>query len=136
MAIAYSKAPAKRSTQRRYQSDFSRRAALERLDWLANLMDSAIVVPGTNITVGLDALIGLAPGIGDTVTTVISLWMVKEAHELGAPKHLIARMIGNVAIDGLVGAVPLLGDAFDVMFRANRRNMKLLREHFEREGLR
>jgi hypothetical protein len=118
----------------RSHNDFTRRAALERLDWLANLMDSAIVIPGTRITVGLDALIGLAPGIGDTVTTLISLWMVKEAHELGAPKHLIARMIGNVALDGLVGAVPLLGDAFDVMFRANRRNMKLLREHFEPEG--
>jgi len=115
-------------------NDFTRRAALERLDWLANLMDSAVVIPGTRITVGLDALIGLAPGIGDTVTTLISLWMVKEAHELGAPRHLIARMIGNVALDGLVGAVPLLGDAFDVMFRANKRNMKLLREHFEREG--
>lgn len=119
---------------RRTHSDHSRRAALERLDWLANLMDAAIVIPGTRITVGLDALIGLAPGIGDTVTTLISLWMVKEAHELGAPKHLIVRMVGNVALDGLVGAVPLVGDAFDVMFRANRRNMKLLREHFEREG--
>ncbi len=121
--------------ERPSQGDFARRAALERLDWIANLMDSAIVIPGTRITVGLDALIGLAPGIGDTVTTLISLWMVKEAHGLGAPKHLIARMIGNVALDGLVGAVPLLGDAFDVMFRANRRNIKLLREHFEREGL-
>ena len=114
--------------------DFSRRAALERLDWIANLMDSAIVIPGTKITVGLDAMIGLVPGIGDTITTVISLWMVKEAHELGAPKHIIARMIGNVALDGVVGAVPLIGDAFDVMFRANRRNMKLLRDHFEKEG--
>jgi hypothetical protein len=119
-----------RSTYDRY----SRRAALERLDWMANLMDSAIVLPGTNITVGLDAVIGLVPGVGDTITTVISLWMVKEAHELGAPKHIIARMIGNVALDGLVGAVPLLGDAFDVMFRANRRNIKLLRDHFEKEG--
>jgi hypothetical protein len=115
-------------------SDFTRRAAMERLDWIANLMDSALVIPGTNIRVGLDALIGLAPGIGDTVTTMISLWMVKEAHNLGAPKHVIMRMVGNVALDGLVGAVPILGDAFDVMFRANRRNMKLLREHFEREG--
>jgi hypothetical protein len=119
----------------RSHSGTSRRATLERLDWIANLMDSAVVIPGTRITVGLDALIGLAPGIGDTVTTLISLWMVKEAHELGAPRHLIARMIGNVALDGLVGAVPVLGDAFDVMWRANRRNMKLLREHFEREGL-
>jgi hypothetical protein len=123
-----------RGRARGSQSHYSRRAALERLDWLANLMDSAVVIPGTRITVGLDALIGLAPGIGDTVTTLISLWLVKEAHELDAPRHLIARMIGNVAIDGLVGAVPLLGDAFDVMFRANRRNMKLLRQYFEREG--
>jgi hypothetical protein len=112
----------------------SRQAALERLDWIAHLMDSAVVVPGTKITVGLDALLGLAPGIGDTVTSLISLWMVKEAHELGVPRHLIARMIGNVALDGLVGVVPVLGDAFDVMWRANRRNMRLLREHFEREG--
>ena len=119
---------------RRTHTEFSRRAALERLDWLANLMDSAVVIPGTTITVGLDALIGLVPGFGDTATTLISLWMVKEAHNLGAPKHIIVRMVGNVAIDGLVGAVPLLGDAFDVMFRANKRNMKLLREHFEREG--
>jgi hypothetical protein len=111
----------------------SRRLALERLDWIANMMDSAIVLPG-GITVGLDALIGLVPGIGDAATTLISLWMVKEAHELGAPKHIVARMIGNVALDGVVGAVPLLGDAFDVMFRANKRNMKLLREHFEKEG--
>jgi hypothetical protein len=121
--------------QRRAYSRQSRRAAIERLDWIANLMDSAVVVPGTNIRVGFDALLGLAPGIGDTATTLISLWLVKEAHELGAPRHIIARMIGNVALDGLVGAVPLLGDAFDVMWRANRRNVKILREHFEREGL-
>lgn len=116
--------------------DFPRRAALERLDWIANLMDSAVVIPGTQIRVGLDALIGIVPGIGDTVTTMISLWMVKEAHNLGAPKHIIMRMVGNVALDGLVGAVPLLGDAFDVMFRANRRNIKLLRDHFDKEGVR
>jgi hypothetical protein len=122
-----------RSQSRGTHNAYTRRMALERLDWMANLMDSAIVLPG-GITVGLDALIGLVPGVGDTATTLISLWMVNEAHELGAPKHLIARMIGNVAVDGLVGAVPLLGDAFDVMFRANKRNMKLLREHFEREG--
>jgi hypothetical protein len=118
---------------RKTHNAYSRRMALERLDWMANLMDSAIVLPG-GITVGLDAIIGLVPGVGDTATTLISLWMVKEAHELGAPKHLIARMIGNVAVDGLVGAVPILGDVFDVMFRANIRNMKLLREHFEKEG--
>jgi hypothetical protein len=115
--------------------DHGRRAALDRLEWIANLMDSAVVIPGTNVTVGLDALIGLMPGVGDAATTLISLWMVKEAHALGVPKHVVARMIGNVAIDGVVGAMPLLGDVFDVMFRANRRNMKLLREHFQSQGM-
>jgi hypothetical protein len=124
---------AQSSRTRGTHDNYSRRAALERLDWMANLMDSAVVLPGTNITVGLDAVIGLVPGVGDTITTVISLWMVKEAHELGAPKHLIARMIGNVALDGLVGAVPLLGDAFDVMFRANIRNMRLLRRWMDKQ---
>ena len=112
----------------------SRRAALERLEWLANIMDTAIVLPG-NIRVGADAVIGLLPGIGDAVTTGISLWIVKEAHALGVPKHVLTRMIGNVAVDAFTGVVPVLGDAFDVFWRANRRNVRLLREHFEREGL-
>ena len=112
----------------------SRRAALERLEWLANIMDTAIVLPG-NIRVGADAVIGLLPGIGDAVTTGISLWIVKEAHALGVPKHVLTRMIGNVAVDAFTGIVPVLGDAFDVIWRANRRNVRLLREHFEREGL-
>src|SRR5919107_828972 len=88
----------------------SRRAALERLEWLANIMDTAIVLPG-NIRVGADAVIGLLPGIGDAVTTGISLWIVKEAHALGAPKHVLTRMVGNVAVDALTGIVPVLGDA-------------------------
>ena len=112
----------------------SRRAALERLEWLANIMDTAIVLPG-NIRIGADAVIGLLPGIGDAVTTGISLWMIKEAHALGAAKHVLTRMAGNVAVDALTGIVPVLGDAFDVFWRANRRNVKLLREHFEREGM-
>jgi len=112
----------------------SRRAALERLEWLANIMDTAIVLPG-NIRVGADAVIGLLPGIGDAVTTGISLWIVKEAHSLGAAKHVLTRMVGNVAVDAITGVVPVLGDAFDVIWRANRRNVRLLREHFEREGL-
>jgi hypothetical protein len=112
----------------------SRRVALERLEWLANIMDTAIVLPG-NIRIGADAVIGLVPGIGDAITTGLSLWIVKEAHALGASKHVLTRMIGNVAVDALTGVVPVLGDAFDVIWRANRRNVRLLREHFEREGL-
>lgn len=112
----------------------SRRAALERLEWVANIMDTAIVLPG-NIRIGADAVIGLVPGIGDAITTGLSLWIVKEAHALGVPKHVLTRMIGNVAVDAFTGLVPVLGDAFDMFWRANRRNVKLLREHLEREGL-
>lgn len=109
----------------------SRAERVARLDAFARLLDTALMVPGTNIRLGLDALIGLVPGIGDLITTLMSLYIVHEAHQLGAPKHLIIRMIGNVALDGVVGAVPVVGDAFDVLWRSNRRNMALLRQHLE-----
>jgi hypothetical protein len=114
----------------------SRAERIARLEALANLLDTAFVIPGTNFRFGLDGLIGLVPGIGDTITTAVSLWIVYEAHQLGAPAHLIARMLGNVALDGLVGAVPIAGDAFDVLWRANRRNMRMLREFLDREARR
>jgi Domain of unknown function (DUF4112) len=105
---------------------------IARIDALANLLDTAVLIPGTNIRFGLDAVIGLIPGIGDAITTVLSLYIVNEARALGAPPLLVARMVANVALDGIVGAVPLVGDAFDVAWRANRRNMKLLRDHLDR----
>ena len=114
----------------------SRAERIARLDALASLLDTAFIVPGTNIRFGIDALIGLVPGIGDAVTTLMSLYIVREARELGAPRHLIARMLVNVALDSVVGAVPFLGDAFDVMWRANRRNMTLLRNYLDREARR
>ncbi len=114
----------------------SRRERIARLDALATLLDTAFILPGTNVRFGLDALIGLVPGIGDAVTTAMSLWIVHEAHQLGAPSHVIARMLGNVALDSVVGAVPLIGDAFDVMWRSNRRNMRLLQDWLEREDRR
>lgn len=112
-----------------------RREALERLDRLSRLLDTAIAVPGTSIRLGADAAIGLVPGIGDLVTTLISAYIIREAHRLGAPRHLILRMVGNVALDGLIGAIPLAGDVFDVLWRANRRNVRLLRDHLAREGV-
>jgi len=105
---------------------------MERLEALASFMDSAIIIPGTGIRLGADALIGLIPGIGDVVTAGVSCIIVLEARRMGAPAHVVARMIGNVAIDGIVGAVPLFGDIFDVAFRANLRNMRLLRKHFDK----
>ena len=119
------------------QSSMSREARIARIDALANLLDSAILIPGTDIRLGLDALIGLVPGIGDAITTALGLYIVNEARALGAPRLVIARMVANVALDGVVGAVPLVGDVFDVAWRANRRNMKLLRDHLDRtEGRR
>ena len=110
----------------------TREERLARIDALARLLDTAFVIPGTNIRFGIDALIGLVPGIGDAITTVMSLYIVSEARALGAPRLLIARMLANVALDGFVGAVPLVGDAFDVAFRANRRNMALLLDYLDR----
>ena len=105
---------------------------IARIEWLSSLLDTAIVVPGTNFRFGFDALIGLVPGIGDIVSTVLSLYIVREARALGAPPLLIARMLANVALDGVVGAVPVAGDLFDAAFRANRRNVALLRADLDR----
>ena len=109
-------------------------AVLERLEWIANILDTAIVVPGTNIRFGADALVGMFPGIGDAVTTAVSAYIVYEASKLGLPRSLIWRMVGNIAIDGAVGAIPVAGDMFDVFWRANMRNVRLLRAHLERSG--
>jgi hypothetical protein len=113
--------------------NLTRAQRLARLDALAQLLDIAFIVPGTNIRYGLDGLIGLIPVVGDLITTAISLWLVNEARALGAPWHVTARMLGNVALDGAVGMVPLAGDAFDVMFRANVRNMRLLRRWMDKQ---
>jgi len=101
---------------------------IARIDALATLLDTALVLPGTNVRFGLDALLGVVPGIGDLITTAMALYIVHEARQLGAPGHVFVRMLANVALDGIVGAVPVLGDAFDVMWRSNRRNMRLLQE--------
>lgn len=114
----------------------TREERIARIESLATLLDTAILIPGTNLRFGFDALVGLIPGIGDALTAALSLWLVKEARALGAPGHLVARMLGNVAIDAVVGAVPVLGDAFDLMWKSNRRNMHLLRRHLDREGSR
>jgi hypothetical protein len=105
----------------------TRAQRIARLDALATLLDTAFVIPGTRVRFGIDALIGLVPGIGDAITTAMSLFIIREARALGAPRHLVARMLGNVALDGLIGLVPLVGDAFDVAWRANRRNVDMLR---------
>ena len=116
------------------QRDTSRRATLARLDKLARLFDTAFILPGTNIRFGIEAVMRLVPGIGDAAASALSCYLLYEAHRLEVPRPVFARMVANVAIEGVVGAVPVLGDMFDVGFRANRRNVKILQEHFEREG--
>ena len=112
----------------------SRWAALDRLDRLATWLDTAFVIPGTNIRFGVEALLRLIPGIGDFAASALSLYLLYEASRLGVPRLLLARMLGNVIIEGAMGAVPIAGDAFDVFFRANRRNIALLRRHFMGTG--
>jgi hypothetical protein len=113
--------------------ELTREQRLARLDALAKLLDVAFVVPGTNIRYGIDGLIGLIPVVGDVITTAIALWVVREARALGAPWYLTARMLGNVAVDGVVGLVPVAGDAFDVMFRANVRNVRMLKRWLDKQ---
>jgi hypothetical protein len=107
--------------------------AVARLDALATLMDSAFIIPGTNIRMGLDAVIGLLPVAGDLISSMVSSYIVWEARQLGVPRWLLARMMLNVAIDTAVGSVPVVGDAFDVMFRANLKNMALLKGYLARQ---
>jgi hypothetical protein len=106
---------------------------LARLDAVAKLLDIAFIVPGTNIRYGIDGIIGLIPVVGDLIATALSLWLVREARALGAPWHITARMLSNVAIQGVVGMVPVAGDAFDVMFRANVRNVRMLRRWMDKQ---
>ena len=103
---------------------------LKNLDVLARLMDAQFKIPGTNIKFGLDALIGLVPGAGDFATFLVSGYMITVLAKNGASGFVIARMALNIFIDALFGTVPVLGDIFDVAFKANQRNMKLMHEHY------
>jgi len=112
-----------------------RRQAVERLDFIARLLDTAFIVPGTNIRFGIEAVIRLMPGIGDAVASALSCVILIEAHRLGVPRAILVRMIANVLLEGTAGAVPVVGDMFDIVFRANRRNIRILRDYMQREGL-
>jgi hypothetical protein len=103
-----------------------------RLRRLSYLLDNSIPIPGTPFRIGLDSIIGLIPGVGDLVGGAFSLYIILEAAKLGAARSLLARMGWNVAIDVLVGAVPLLGDLFDAGWKANVRNLALLERQVQR----
>ena len=104
-------------------------ASLERVRTLARVLDSTLEIPGTNIRFGLDPLVGLIPGIGDVAGALLSGYIVLVAARLGASASVVARMVLNVAIDTIIGSVPLLGDVFDVAWKANQKNVALLEKH-------
>lgn len=107
----------------------ARRAVPKELELIAHFMDSAMAVPGSRLRFGFDALVGLIPGIGDLVTTMVSIYLISTARRLGVPRVTLVRMASNVAIDFGLGAIPILGDAFDLFWKANERNLHLIRRH-------
>jgi len=113
------------------ESDEQRRAR-ERLAFIAWLLDSSIPIPGTRFTIGVDAIIGLFPFIGDLIGVVASSYILSEAHRLGVGRAILARMAFNVAVEGVIGIVPFAGDAFDAAWKANVRNVRLLDAWAER----
>jgi hypothetical protein len=106
---------------------------LDALRRVAQLLDSAFLIPGTSYRVGLDPILGLFPGLGDLVSPLFTIGILWQARELAIPRVVLLRMIFNVAIDSLLGAVPLVGDLFDFAWKANNMNLALLERHATEE---
>jgi hypothetical protein len=106
----------------------ARNARLVRARNVAKMLDSAVRVPGTGIRFGLDSVLGLIPGMGDAAGAVFSGYLILMGSRMGVPKHVITRMVANVAIDTIVGGIPVLGDLFDVAWKSNTRNLALLEQ--------
>ncbi len=108
-------------------------ARIQRVVRLARLMDTALRIPGTNVRLGADAVLGLIPGVGDIAGSLIGLFIVNEARRLGLPVHKLAAMLTNLALDTASGLFPVIGDAFDIFFRSHRRNASIILDHFRVE---
>ncbi len=93
------------------------------------MMDSSFKVPGTPIKFGWDSIVGLVPGVGDLVSVATGAWLLREAYGAGVTRGTLVKMVGNIAVDATVGTVPLVGDVFDVFWKANLRNARLLEKH-------
>lgn len=107
-------------------------AVRRRVEAMEQLLERSFVIPGTKMPVGLDAVIGLIPIVGDLVTMVMGAYIVWEARNLGMSRFHLLRMAANVGIDTLLGAIPVIGDAFDFFWRSNSRNLRLIRRHLDR----
>ena len=113
-----------------------RAAVIAEFERVSRLLDSQWRIPGTGIRFGIDPMVGLVPGLGDVATGLVSAYIVLMARRLGLPNHVVARMAGNIALDVIVGSIPLLGSVFDLFYKANRRNFRILQEHVAREKAR
>ena len=105
---------------------------LQWMDTVSDFLDSKFKIPGTSITFGADFLIGLVPGIGDVAGYVLSSALVVAMARHGASTKIILKMLGNVILDAVVGAIPIIGDLFDLTYKANRRNYRMLKEHHQK----
>lgn len=103
-----------------------------RLEAVESVLERAFIVPGINRPIGLDAIVGLIPVVGDLVTTAMGAWLVWEARNLGMSKFHLARMAGNIGVDTVIGAIPLVGDLFDFAFRSNTRNLRILKRWMDK----
>ncbi|MBL0914376.1 MAG: DUF4112 domain-containing protein [Sphingopyxis sp.] len=107
-------------------------ALRKRVETLELLLERSFVIPGINRPVGLDAIVGLVPVVGDVITATMGAYIIWEARNLGMPKWKIARMVGNLGVDTALGAIPLVGDAFDFLFRSNTRNFRIIKAHLDK----
>ena len=115
-------------------ADMTHQQRLAQVRWIAGMMDNQFRVPGTNLRFGWDSILGLFPGIGDVLTSAVSLLIVHHAYQTKASPLTMARMLGNVGVDFVVGAIPLVGDLFDFAFKANLKNARLLERHLTRQA--
>lgn len=102
---------------------------VDHLRGLTRVLDDLFRIPGTRIRFGLDSVLGLVPGVGDIAGGALSMYALLVAHRMGAPPSVLLRIAGNIVVDMLVGTIPLLGDLFDVGFKANRRNLAILERY-------
>ncbi|WP_067107484.1 DUF4112 domain-containing protein [Sphingopyxis granuli] len=107
-------------------------ALRKRVEMLEIILERSFTIPGINRPVGLDAIVGLVPVVGDAITAVMGAYIIWEARNLGMSKWQIWRMIGNLSVDTALGAIPLAGDAFDLLFRSNTRNLKIIKKHLDK----
>lgn len=103
---------------------------MQSFERMARLLDSKFEIPGTGIRFGLDPLLSLMPVLGDIITLIISSMIIYTMHNHGASRKVVVKMMVNAGLDTVIGAIPLVGTVFDVFYRSNERNVRLLREHY------